>query len=89
MTEPESTRHSLTPILLRFPSESATIRRLLLKDEGFRCLAEDYLLAHKTLEAFRNHAASKKETIEEYAAILRDLEQEINRFLVDLRGRGS
>jgi hypothetical protein len=84
MNEPDPL-HSLMPILMRFSSESATIRRLVIEDEGFCCLAEDYLLAHKTLQALKNQAAPKPDTIEEYTAILRDLEVEISKFLARAR----
>jgi hypothetical protein len=74
------------PILLRFASESAIIRRLVVKDEAFRCLAEDYLLAHNTLIHMQKQMPSKTETIEEYAMILQDLEGEISNYLTRSRG---
>lgn len=89
MTDSESSLQSLMPILLRFPSDSAVIRRLVLEDEGFRILAEDYLLAHNTLLRLKKQAEPKAEFIQEYAMILRDLEGDISRFLIGLRGPSS
>lgn len=86
MNEPDSPLHSLMPILLRFSSQSAAIRRLVSEDEGFRCLADDYLLAHKTLRSLQKQVPSRPEAIEEYAMLLRDLEGEIDKFLMRLRG---
>lgn len=86
MTDPDTPLHSLMPILMRFPSESAAIRRLVVEDETFRCLTEDYLLAYNTLQNVQKQRPSKTETIEEYAMILRDLEGEINLCLVRSRG---
>jgi uncharacterized protein (UPF0262 family) len=73
------------PLLIRFSAESATIRRLVLSDEGFRCVVEDYLLAHNALQNLRRQTPSKAETIEEYRTILRDLEAEINKSLIRAR----
>lgn len=86
MADPESPLHSIMPVLLRFPSESASIRRLVVEDEAFRCLAEDYLLANNTLHHLQKQRPSKTETIEEYAMILQDLEAEISKFLTRTRG---
>lgn len=85
MTEPDSPLPSIMPILLRFSADSADIRRLVAEDEGFRCLAEDYLLAHSTLYDLQQQRPSKAETVEEYVMLLRDLEDEISKFLIRSR----
>jgi uncharacterized protein (UPF0262 family) len=77
------------PVLVRFSAESATIRRLVLSDEWFRSMVEDYLLAHNTLDALQKQRPSKPETIEEYSMLLRDLEGEISKYLIRLRGESS
>jgi hypothetical protein len=74
------------PILLRFSSESADIRRLVVEDETFRGLAEDYLLAQNTLQNLRNRRPLKTEMIEEYTMLLRDLEGDIRKYLTRSRG---
>jgi uncharacterized protein (UPF0262 family) len=86
MTEPERLSQSLMPVLMRFSADSATIRRLVLSDEGFRTIVEDYLLAHATLHTMQKQMPSKPETIEEYMMLLRDLEGEINKYLTRWRG---
>jgi hypothetical protein len=86
MIDPDSPLHSLMPILLRFSSESAAIRQLVVEDEAFRGLAEDYLLAHNILQNLQKQRPAKTETIEEYAMLLRDLEGDINKYLARWRG---
>jgi hypothetical protein len=86
MPDPENPLHSIMPILLRFPADSAAIRRLVIEDEGFRCLAEDYLLALNALQSFKNKKPPDRETAEEYSSILLDLEEDIRHFLISTRG---
>lgn len=88
MNEPEIAMHALMPILLRFAADSAIIRRLVVEDEGFRCLAEDYLLAHKTQRNLHNQTPRRRDSIQEYSGILRELEKEIKNFLAQSRGSG-
>jgi hypothetical protein len=86
MTDPESPLPSLMPILMRFSAESTIIRRLVLNDEGFRCMVEDYLLAHNRLSSLHKQVPPDPESIEDYATLLRDLEGEITIYLMRLRG---
>jgi hypothetical protein len=81
MNERDDPIPSIMPILLRFSGKSAMIRRLVAEDEGFRCLAEDYLLAHNTLRRLENQPSGNTDRIAEYKAILRDLEDDIDKFL--------
>ena len=74
MTEAERPSHSLMPLLMRFSADSATIRRLMLCDEGFRTLGDDYVVAPTTLHNLQKPVAPTPETVSEYVTRLRELD---------------
>jgi hypothetical protein len=69
-------------VVEQFPGKAALVRRLVLRDEGFRGLCEDYALAQASLAGFvaRSDAADRPE-IAEYHAVIAELEREIGRFV--------
>ena len=78
---PETPPLSLEPLLARFASESALIRRLALSDEIFRGIAEDFLLAHHTLSGFKRQPVAQHARIKEYTELLDQLEQDLRTHL--------
>jgi hypothetical protein len=75
-------KSAIFTILERFPDRKDAIRRLYCASIGFQTLCEDFCqcdraLAHWTQSA-RTDAPARKE---EYEALQRELENEINRFL--------
>lgn len=71
-------------VLKRFPDRKETIKRLFTESENFRSACEDYQRCAQSLQYWKQ-SASKEATArqEEYAALLRDLEEEI---LENLKG---
>jgi len=65
-------------ILKRFPEHYEQIQQLLLKNDTFRSLCEDYRVCAKALR-YWNESTSKEATMrrEEYRALLEELEEEI------------
>jgi hypothetical protein len=72
----------LTQAVDRFPGQAALLRRLVLKDQAFRSLCEDYALARASLAGFeaRPDAAERPE-VGDYRSVIAELESEIARFL--------
>ena len=70
----------------RFPQFVSVIRRLFLKDHGFRSVCEDYALAVETLARFeRLPDADFRTEIPEYKRVVRELEVEILSYLQNER----
>jgi hypothetical protein len=86
---PETSPLSLAPLLARFASESALIRRLARSDETFRGIAEDFLLAHDTLSALKRQPVAQHATIKEYVDLLDQLEQDLRRHLARMNPEAS
>lgn len=62
----------------RFPRFVPAIRRLFLKDHGFRSICEDYALAVESLARFEGLPDAEYRTeIPEYRSVIRELELEI------------
>ena len=81
---PERPSLSLSPLLARFASESALIRRLAVSDETFRGIAEDFLLAHGTLSDLKRQPIAQHGKIKEYADLVNQLEQDVRKHLARL-----
>jgi hypothetical protein len=81
---PDTPPLSLAPLLARFATESALVRRLALSDETFRGIAEDFLLAHHTLSALKRQPVAQHATIKEYADLIEQLEQDLRKHLARL-----
>jgi hypothetical protein len=86
---PETSPLSLAPLLARFATESALIRRLALSDETFRGIAEDFLLAHHTLSALKRQPVAQHARIKEYADLVAQLEQDLRKHLARLNPEAS
>jgi hypothetical protein len=69
-------------VVEHFPERRAMVRRLYLKDEQFRSICEDFGLSTDSLRRFvlRPDAHLRPE-IDDYRALLRELEQEIRHYL--------
>jgi hypothetical protein len=71
-------RTSLFAVLERFPHRKAVVRQLFKENDSFQTLCEDY---RKCAEALRhwNQSVAKEAIVrrQEYAALLRELETEI------------
>jgi hypothetical protein len=85
---PERPPPSLAPLLSRFGSESALIRRLAVSDETFRGIAEDFLLAHDTLSDLKRQPVAQHGKIKEYADLVNQLEQDARKHLARLNPQG-
>jgi len=81
---------SLVPHIARirrlFPEWADEIPRLVLRNDAFRTICEDYGIALEALKGLeiRNHPTDL-EKIVEYRALIRDLEREIREALARIR----
>jgi hypothetical protein len=82
---PETPPLSLEPLLARFASESALIRRLALSDETFCDIAEDFLLAHETLVHLRDQPVVEHAKVKDYATLVSELEQDVRKYISRLK----
>lgn len=82
MSRADAAHAGLTLVVSRFPEKAALVRRLALRDEGFRGLCEDYALAKQSLAGFeaRKDAAVRPE-IADYRTVIGELEDEIAGFV--------
>ena len=65
-------------LLERFPEDAALIIRMLLEDEAFRGVCEDYTLARVTLARLKGtHRTQESPELVEYRRLVADLEREI------------
>lgn len=82
MTQPNSARSQMGVVSDRFPKFVSVIRRLFLKDQGFRSICEDYVLAVETLARFqRLPDADFRTEIPEFKRVVHELEVEILSYL--------
>ena len=75
---------SLFMVMKRFPDRKESIKRLFKESENFRNACEDYQVCSEALghwnQSVSEEAAAPRE---EYAALLRELEEEILKMLLD------
>ena len=72
----------LTQIVTRFPQDGVLIRRLMLRDETFRAICEEYMLAHASLLWFEALPDGKnRQEVADFRALIPGLEVEIEQFL--------
>lgn len=75
-------RVDLTEVLARFPADGALIRRLILRDETFRVICEDYVLARASLSWFEALPdGDGRREVADFQALIPGLEVEIEQFL--------
>lgn len=87
MTGPEKLRLDLAKIIERFPGDGALIRRLALKDEAFRGICEDYVLACASLSWFEARSGAKERPeVADYRSVIAGLEEEVAQLLQQARG---
>lgn len=82
MAGPNATRLEVALIIARFPKDGVLIRRLLLRDETFRAICEEYMLARTSLswfEALPN--GNDRQEVADFRALIPGLELEIEQFL--------
>ena len=80
MSHTEARHALLAPVVERFPNQQADIYRLVLRDEGFRALCEEYDLARKSYGRLQVTPERAAEVVE-YRSVIAELEEEIRSFL--------
>jgi len=78
VTVPERLPFDMSQLLERFPGDAALIGRLLVQDDAFRNVCEDFVLAKSTLvklDTFQRRQQAAK--IAEYRQLVAELEDEI------------
>lgn len=83
MSDSDASRLDLTEVLARFPHCAPLIRRLVVADESFWSVCEDYALARATLAKLQARPQDDQdaEKVAEYVALVADLEREITEAL--------
>ncbi|WP_442579361.1 hypothetical protein ACSBOB_28350 [Mesorhizobium sp. ASY16-5R] len=86
MAGANAARLDLTQIIARFPNDGGLIRRLILRDETFRGICEEYMLARASLSWFEAlpDGANRLE-VADFRALIPGLETEIEQFLQKAR----
>jgi hypothetical protein len=79
MSGPETSRLDLTHVLEHFPHSAALVRRLVVVDDTFWSICEDYALARATLVKLEKleQAEQNVTKLADYRALVADLEREI------------
>lgn len=79
MSDSNASRLDLTQVLERFPHYAVLIRRLVVVDETFWSICEDYALAKATLANLEKPEQAERhaEELADYRALVADLEREI------------
>jgi hypothetical protein len=86
MSQPKSARSQVEVVSDRFPERVSVIRRLFLREDGFRNICEDYALAVESLARFQRLPDAEYRTeIPEYKKVIRELEFEIITYLKNER----
>lgn len=71
----------IRPVVRRFPRRELEIRRCWNRDEKFRAICLDYAEADQALRhwqaAVRDEGGKRQGTVDEYANMLKELEEEI------------
>jgi len=79
-------RVDLSQVAARFPRDSALIRRLMLRDETFRGICEEYVLAKASLSWFETQPnADSRPEVADFRSLIPSLELEIEQFLRQAR----
>lgn len=71
----------LSFVLRLFPDATAVVRRLYLANDEFRGICEDYALACTSLERLKAVATPRPDEIDDYRAVLEDLERELSFYI--------
>jgi hypothetical protein len=75
-------RIDLSQLIARFPGDSVLIRQLMLRDETFRGICEDYMLAKASLSWFEAQPnAEGRPEVADFRSLIPSLELEIETFL--------
>nr|WP_294551169.1 hypothetical protein [uncultured Rhodopila sp.] len=79
MTDIPAVGLNLAHVIARFPENAPLIRRLVLADQAFRSVCEDYALARETLTRFEAlpEAEKKPAEVADYVSVIAALEDEI------------
>ena len=78
MAIPERLPFDMNQLLERFPDDAALIARLLVQDDAFRNLCEDFVLAKSTLANLDTFQPRQQTTkIAEYGQLVAELGNEI------------
>lgn len=86
MAHSRASRLDLAQIIARFPQDGVLIRRLMLKDETFRAICEEYMLACASLAWFEALPdGSNRQEVHDFRSLLPGLEIEIGQFLQKAR----
>ena len=89
MGDADFAQTGLAQAAARFPEAAGALHRLALTDPEFREICEEYALAQQSLAGFeaRLDAADRPE-IDDYRTVIAELENEIDRFLMDAGPKG-
>jgi hypothetical protein len=86
MMDSKASGIDLSQVLKRFPADVQLVGRLLMHDETFLSVFEDYSLAAATLARLvTSPQALKRAEIAEYRSLVSDLEREIEEALNNAR----
>ena len=79
-------RRDLTQLIARFPSDGVLIRQLMLSDETFRGICEEYMLAKASLSWFEAQPnADSRPEVADFRSLVPSLELEIEQILQQAR----
>ena len=82
MTDAGVPQYDLGDVLHRFAADAEVVSRLILEDETFRALCEDYALTKNTLRRFEaTNRAQDASKIADYFEVLLDLEHDIAKLI--------
>lgn len=82
MAGTNASRLDIAQIVARFPEDGVLIRRLILKDETFRAMCEEYVLARTSLSWFEALPdGNSRREVADYRALIPGIELEIEQFL--------
>jgi hypothetical protein len=87
MSDPKTSHLDLTQVLERFPHCAALVRRLVVVDDTFWSICEDYALARATLVKLEKlELGGQPDTkLADYRILVADLEREIAEVLRNAR----
>lgn len=78
----ETVRVRFALVFERFAEESDAVARLIVADETFRTVCEDYVIARTTLAGFQKTAADERRAeIADYTTLVAELEHELTALL--------
>ncbi len=68
----------IAQVLERFPRDAALVARLLVENDGFRAVCEDYALARSTLVRLEQPKETREPPeVADYRSLVAELEKEI------------